>query len=142
MICPLVDIANHAKWNFFEIMCVIESKVNEDLSKVMDSLYKSVEYIASTETDRQLLQSSFRAFLATRSMDDENMRLARAMNEEIVTESESEGDLDAEVDSEAVKTLISKRFKSIKRRNQRQKAKMIAERKFFSRNFDKEFVVF
>lgn len=138
---PLVDIANQAMWNFFEIASNIESNFSIDrleLNHVVDSLYSAIECKATTETERQLLQSSFRAFLAIQNMDVENMRLARVMNNEIVTDSEPDDEADYKIDSEIVKEMISKRLKSIKRKNQRRKAKMIAERNFLSRNVNRK----
>ncbi len=76
-------------------------------------VYISMESKPCTEMEGQLLQSSFRAFLATQNMANEDMRLARVLDREIVTDSESEADVEKQIDAETVKKMISKRCKSL-----------------------------
>ena len=138
---PLTEVANQSQWNFFEIVSVVEEKFNIDLIEnehLYDPLYKCLESKASTEMEAHLLQLSFRAFLATRNIADEDVRVARMINGEIVTDSDSETELGKQIDSEIVKKMILKRQESIKRQNQRRKAKLIVERNFLSRSLAKK----
>ena len=94
-----------------------------------------------SERQLELIVQSHRAFAAATSASYEDERLARSINGEVVSESDSE---DPEqyvgvksVMSEASKVLVRKKRITIKRRARRLRAKAVAERRFLSRKVSK-----
>ena len=127
------------KWNFFEIVSEVETKLETKFAgEHFDSLYSKLESTATLDSERELLQQSYRAFLAVDNIEDN--RLARMMNGDIVTDSESD-DPEALVGqyrlSEQVKLMILKRRAAIRRRKQRYKAKLMVDKRFLSRKVSK-----
>ena len=95
-------------------------------------------------SDEQLahIVLSHRAFLATCASTTHEERIARSVNGEIVSDSESEDGEEyygiKSVHSEAGKALVRKKQLAIKRRAMRLKAKAIAEKRFLCRNVSKK----
>ena len=137
---PLVDIGMHSDWNFFNIVTMIESEVCiKQKEKVFDSLYAKLESEITTDREKNMLQESYRAFLAVDNKED--ARIVQMINGDIVTDSESDDPdafLEHSVISERVKKLIAKRQKSIKRQKQRCVAKLLVKRRFLSRKISKK----
>ena len=107
--------------------------------KLFDSLYSKIESTATTDSEREMLQLSYRAFLAVDNTED--TRITDMMNGDIVTDSESDDDPEALVGpyrlSEKVKSIILKRQAAIRRQKQRYIAKLMVEKRFLSRKVSK-----
>lgn len=93
------------------------------------------------EHQHHLLEQSFRAMEVLNKEAYGDNRIVRAINEEVVTESESDNP-DAYVSlrdplSQTGKNIIMKRRAAIRRRARRAKAKVIAEQAYFSRKVSK-----
>ena len=130
-----------AKWNFFEIIDVLEDKFGFELNddKILDSIYKTLDS-QSSESVRNILELSFRSFVDVKNTANPDERFASMLNGEVVTDSESEEEIfrGGICDLATVKTLVEKRQKSIKRHFQRKRAKAIAERNLLSRKVDRK----
>ena len=93
-----------------------------------------------TDNKKDLLERSYRCFIASNGDATEDGRIARMMNGEVVTDSESDADAlecGNSVLSDRVKQTIVKHRAAIKRQNQRHKAKLLAEQCFLSRKVTK-----
>ena len=93
------------------------------------------------EHQHHLLEQSFRAMEVVNKEAYGDNRIARAINEEVVTESESDNP-DAYASlcdplSQTGKNIIMKRRAAIRRRARRARAKVIAEQAYFSRKVSK-----
>ena len=137
----LTDIGDSCEWNFFEINEIAgDNKVIS--SDVLDTLYAKLESIVTDNEKKDLLELSYRSFIASNANAAEDSKIASMMNGEIVTDSESDVDADylclneecgTFVLSDGVKRTILKRRAAIKTQNQRYKAKLLAEQRFLSR---------
>ena len=142
--CSLNDLSLdhlgvYSKWNFFEIVTEVETQLETTLGcKLFDTLYSKVESTATTDSEREILQQSYRAFLAVGNTED--TRIANMMNGDIVTDSESDNP-EALVGqrrlSEKMKAVVVKRRAAIKRQKQRYKAKLLVEKRLLSRKVTK-----
>lgn len=88
--CGLDDLLGFcSKWNFFAIITAVETRLETELvGKHFDTLYSKIESTANTDSERQLLQQSYRAFLGVDSTED--TQIANMINGDIVTDSESD----------------------------------------------------
>lgn len=69
----LADLAVCSKWNFLEIVTEIESILDTELTdRCCDTLYSKLESIATTDSENDLLQQSYRAYLVVDNNDDTN----------------------------------------------------------------------
>ena len=129
----LVDIVKASLFNYFE---VIDRLQGSQISYV--SLVELVEpHLTSQEMEQ--LKISFEAFTVDDELNSElNLREARAVNNEIVTDSESDSAEDiCQVNSlfdDSVKDIVLKRQVAIKRSASRLKPKRIAEQNLLHRS--------
>ena len=98
------------------------------------SFFFKLQFLGFSQRHLELIVQSHRVFTAATSACYEQERMARSINGEVVSESESD---DPEqyigvksVMSKAGKTLVQKKRTAIKRRARRLRAKALAERRF------------
>ena len=134
----LASLLMESDYNWFEFVEKIESKC---APKDLEKFFLEIPNLQFSDEQLVLIVQSHRAFLATCISRDHEERIARSINGEIVSHSESE---DCEeyygiksVHSEAGKALIRKKRITIKRRAIRLRAKAIAEKRFLSRKVSK-----
>lgn len=139
---PLADVCTHSKWNFFDVVTEIQTRLNIKLTgKSLDTLYSTVESLTTNDGDHDLLQQSYRAFLTVD--DSEDSRIFRMINGDVVTDSGSDDAEDlvnssCRVLSEQMKQHISKRRQGISRKKQRDQAKLVAKQRFLSRRVNRK----
>ena len=129
-------------FQFYErVECMMEESSNLDVSKSLEEIFLQMPHLEFSQRQLELAVQSHRAFVAATSASYEEERMARSINGEIVSESESE---DPEqyigvknVMSEAGKLLVMKKRTAIKKRARRLRAKTLAERRFLSRKVSK-----
>ena len=134
-----------SKYNWFDIVERVEQslgdslEVNKDqLCPYLDGFLKEASLLGLGESEWQLLQQSKLAYDSASKESISDDREARAVNGEVVSDSESEDgrehyfDVSAPFTDEG-KELIRKRRTAIKRQARRVTAKRLAERSFLSR---------
>ena len=107
-----------------------------DNSSALEKFFLQTPFLGFSQRQLELIVQSHHAFTGATSACYEQERMARSINGEIVSESESE---DPEqyigvksIMSEEGKTLVQKKRTAIKRRARRLRAKALAERRFLS----------
>ena len=106
--------------------------------QLQDSESSDEEMGPGSESEVSLISESYEAYVASLSDAYDTERAARALNGDIVTESESDDPEDytgvhkEDLISDKCRKLIASRV-AIQRRARRQKSKIIAERRFLSR---------
>ena len=130
------------KYNWFEFLEQYQSNSLSDAAIDVSSLFNEVSKLKIDTAAFQLLEQSYQAFHAVDTDMYEQDQIARIVNGEIVSESESD-DPEKYVGllnpfSESAKSLVVKRRQQIRRRARRQKAKAVAERRFLSRKISKK----
>ena len=135
-----------SKFNWFDLVERIEQLLDDDhkdeLPQYLDSLMSEPSLLDVSEDEWQLLLQSKQTFDAASKESLSEERVARAVNGEIVSGSESEDGGEVYFDkndplSGNGKELIRKRRAAIKRHARRLKAKRLAERRFLSRKRSK-----
>lgn len=145
----LKHILEHSQFNWFELidqtvqLCSSEEEfeeAEETVVKSLDAFFVRVISLDLSDTQKQLLELSYRAFILDYEKRISSQRQAEALNGFIVTDSEKEDpddfiDLDKDLSSPSAKSLLEKPIQSIRRRIRYVKAKKIGfclERKFQS----------
>jgi len=127
------------KYNWFEFVEQYQSNSQKDATVDVSALFNKVSKLKINTAAFELLKQSYQAFHAAETDMHEQEHIARIVNGDIVSESESD-DPEKYVGlsdpfSESAKSLVVKRRHQIRRR---QKAKAIAERRFLSRKMSKK----
>lgn len=127
--------------NWFEFVECLQNEKQKDVSSMSAELFESVAQCGLDEREMGLLKVSYLAFSAAEEDTNEQNRIARAVNGEIVSESESDSP-EAYVSvsdplSAAGKELIAKKRAKIQRRARRRREKAIADQHFLSRKVSK-----
>lgn len=135
-------LLTECNYNWFEFLEQYQSNLPEGTSSDAEMLYNEVLKFKLDAQAAQLVEQSYQAFVATKTDMYDQDRIARSVNGEIVSESESD-DPETYVGlsdpfSRLGKSLVAKKRVQIKRRARRQKAKAIAERRFLSRKVSKK----
>ena len=130
-------------FNWFECIHQLESDFSDEaVCKLTETFPEQLPALNLGKEQENLALTSYRAFLADKCDAYEQERLARTVNGEVVTDSESDNPDDfvglTSILDEAGKQLISKRRATIKRRAQRTKAKAVAKRRFLSKKLSKK----
>ena len=142
--CKLDSLLRDSLFNWFQFRerALKVLNVSEDLvTEVLDTYHKQ-NFDALTEKERKELEISFDAFQKELRFGESTKRQARALNGEIVTDTESD-DPDTYLTASTVKELdvdnsvISKKVTAIKRQVKRQRAKYIEKQHFLSRRKSK-----
>jgi len=91
------DITEHLKTllrrcdlNWFEFVECLQNEKQKDVSSMSAELFESVAQCGLDEREMGLLKVSYLAFSAAEENTNEQNRIARAVNGEIVSESESD----------------------------------------------------
>ena len=127
-------------YNWFHFFYNISSQKQQQLSALpTQSVLDSFKKCGFEEKQVDLLTQSYLAFFAVDSYDQE--RMARAVNGEVVSESESDDPEAYTALSEPLsakgKELIARKRIAIRRRSKRRQEKAIAEQRFLSRKVSK-----
>lgn len=131
MLCVLKE----GCWNWFELVAVAEER-NVEAS----SLEREHDHILSYLTDEEcrLLHQSHAAYLESeRAIAPIQAREAEALNGDIVSESESENPDDYLMTDKA-KSLLKKKIDAIRRKNRRDRAKLVSQKRFLQRKQSKK----
>lgn len=105
----------------------------------LEQFFLDIPNLGFSEKQIQAVVQSHRAFLSSKSSYEE--RIARSINGEVVSESESDNPEQyvgiKDVMSQRGKAIVKKRRTAIRRRARRERAKALAERRFLSRKVSK-----
>ena len=134
------ELLQKCNYIWFEFILCLEEQLHKDTSCVSNALFDAIATRGYPNMNKELLHQSYVAYSVTEDDEYEQRRMARIVNGEIVSESDSDNDPEAYVNiseplSEAGKALIVKKRKAIKRRCKRKQEKAIAERHFLATNF-------
>ena len=128
-------------FNSFEFVECLQSQEQQDISSMSAELFESFSECGLYEKELSLLRMSYLAFCAAEGDVYDQDRIARAVNGEIVSESESENPEAYMSVSDPLSTagreLITKKRAMIRRRARRRREKAIAEQRFLSRKVSK-----
>ena len=138
----LAETLCECECNWFQfIEKVQEGNSDLQLYSDLEKIFSRTPHLGFNERQMELIVQSHRAFEASTSASYNEERIARSINGDIVSESDSE---DPEqyvgvksATSEAGKVLVQKKRMTIKRRAKRLRAKAVAERRFLSRKVSK-----
>ena len=141
---PVLNITENLKtllhrcdWNWFEFIECLQSQKQKDVSSMSAELFESVSKYDLDEKEMSLLNHSYLAFCAAEVEAYDQNRIARAVNGEVVSESESDSPEAYVGVSDPLSTggrqLIAKKRKMIKRRARRRRQKAIADQRFLAR---------
>ena len=136
----LLQIFGNSNYNWFEVVEQVTSFYpNSDgiaLSPLLEQVLLKVPYLGLSDKHLESLVHSHRAFVQVRSDTYRDDRIARSVNGEVVSETESDNPEDylnpASAASESTKALIKKRRMAIKQRMRRIRAKSLAEERFLA----------
>ena len=136
------EMLRRCNFNWFEFMENIPSQEQQDFLSVPNQLMLELfERCGLDEKEVLLLKQSYMAFCAAEGDAYSQERVARVVNGEIVSESESDSpDAYASVLdplSAAGKELIAKKRAAIQRRARRKREKFVADKRFLSRKISK-----
>ena len=107
---------------------------NPSTASALEVFFLQILNLELDQAKVELTVQSHRAFMASSLDDREQERTARAINGEIVSESETENLVGvSEISSEEGKALIKKRRMAIRRKAMRLRTKAIAEQSFLCR---------
>ena len=121
----LAAILCDSHYNWFEFVERVEEDSGSDLAipSTLEKFFLQTPFLEFSQRELELIVQSHRAFTAATSACYEQERMARSINGEIVSESESEYPEQyvgvKSVTSEAGKTLVQKKQIAIKRRARR-----------------------
>lgn len=137
-----LGLLKKCKYNWFEFLVCLEEQLHKDVSPVSKPLFDAITVAThGADKDVELLHQSFAAYSTIEDNQYEQDRVARVVNGDIVSESESDDPEEyvgvSEPLSESGKALIAKKRKAIQRRSKRKQEKAIAERHFLSRKGSK-----
>ena len=139
-LCILQEVLEKGQYNWFEVIDFLEKNSYCSNPSMQDRLYTHMLMLPLSVECKDLITNSFKAYLE--SSDPVGTRTAAILNEEIVTDSESDSADDyvtmTNMISESVKRKIAQRRKTLMRRNRRLKAKVIAEKNFLSRKISRK----
>ena len=123
--------------NWFEFIEHLQSDQQKDVSLMSAELFESVSKCGLDEREIHLVNHSYHAFCAAEADNYDQDWIARVVNGEVVSESESDNPESYAAISNALSTagkeLIAKKRKMIRTRARRRQQKIIAEQRIFSR---------
>ena len=132
-------LLKESHYNWFKFL---EQCLQKNPSADVEKLYNEISRFELNTQELRLIEQSYQAFLAAETDMYDQDHIARSVNGEVVSESESD-DPESYVGlsdpfSKAGKNLVVKWRAQIKRRARRQKAKAVAERRFLCRKISKQ----
>ena len=141
----LARALSESNFNWFEfhekIEGIMEQTDSNNVSKTLEEFFLQIPHMGLSQNQMEHTVQSHRAFQAAASESYEQERIARSINGEIVSESESD-DPDqyvgiTSITSAAGRELIRKKRVSIKTRHRRMRAKIVAEKRLLARKLSK-----
>ena len=142
----LAHLMQQSIYNWFEFYEKVEALTENDteVSAITESFFSNLSKFKFSEVEVGQINQSRQAFFAAQSESNSHQldQIARAVNRDIVSESDSDVDPQDLVGitdplSSAAKALVIKRRVAIQRKARRLKAKAIAQRRFLSRKVSK-----
>ena len=139
----LLKILMESKLNWFEFIDRLEESVTSIAPGITDKFFIMLPSLGLTQQELELVVQSHSVFVAASDASYEQERLARCINGEVVSESESEDPEEylnlrnAQNINNAGKKIIMKKRGAIKWRARKFCAKAIAERRFLKRKVSK-----
>ena len=138
----LMTLLQESHLNWFEFCERVETQFHTQLAlAAMEALFSNISKAELNPKELQLTSQSYDAYLAGRNEGYEQDRIARGVNGEIVSESESDDPEEytrvTDPLSDKGKSLIVKKRAAIQRRAQRLKAPAIAQRNLLRRKSSK-----
>lgn len=131
----LIDLLRSSEFNWFNFVDRVENSDSDMDGGLLNEFFLRLPKMELTETSLHKTVQSHRAFMAARRDTYEQDKLARSVNGEIVTESESSCD---ELANETKQLIIKRKRLSIKRRARRLKTRLLAEQRFLQRRLTKK----
>ena len=134
MLSSLCSLLVQSEFNWFEFCEKSESYVGSN-EHILQKFFEKIPECGFEKHDVMLIEQSHSAYLASATEEYAGQRIQNALNGDIVTDSESDNPNDyVELDpkSERGQLIIAKKRAAIKRKGRRLRAKMIAEKRFFS----------
>ena len=133
----LPGLLKKCNYNWFEFIVCVEEQLHKGISCVSNALFDTITTHDYPDLNKELLHQSYAAYSIIEEDEYEQSRMARIVNGEIVSESDSDDPESyvgiSEPLSESGKALIVKKRRAIQRRCKRKQEKAIAERHFLSR---------
>ena len=139
-IATLHNLLSASQHNWFEFVERVECMVDDNLNTAgsLEEFFLQIPSLEIEQAKLKLTVQSHRAFMASSVQDCEQDKIARAINGEVVSDSDSEpeclvGVSTININSEEGKIFIKKKRMAIKNKAARLRKKAKAERKFLSR---------
>ena len=136
-ITALVHIAKSSDFNCFEIVTKLEESTHDEVMHIIHTLHEKCFELELTAAEISKLEVCFSAFLKDMQSSGMRLREVRAINDEIVTDSESDDPSQyislQDVLSPTGLELMKMHQKTIQWRAQRSKVKAVVEQKVLSR---------
>ena len=139
----LAAVLQECEFNWFEFYERVEGMMGEcdDVNALLEGFFLRVAHMGFAQTHMDLTVQSHDAFASAVRESYEEERMARYINGEIVSESESDNPEEyigvTNVIGEAKTSLIVKKRAAIKRRARRMYTKTVTEKRFLSRKLSK-----
>ncbi len=135
-------LLDQCQYNWFEFVERLQCQLHKDVSTDAEMFFNEIPKLELDPQAQQLVEQSHLVYLASEQDMYEQDRMARTINGEIVTDSESD-DPESYVRlrdplSEEGKSLVAKKRAAIRRKAKRRQVKAIAERRFLSRKVGKK----
>ena len=134
-VAVLLNLLSESQFNWFEFVEKVECAVdqNPNTASALEEFCLQIPHLELDQAKVELSVQSHRAFMASSLNDSEQERTARAINGEIVSDSETKCFVGvSEVSSEEGKALVKKRRMAIRRKAVKLCTKAIAEQAFLS----------
>lgn len=133
----LCNIFENTKYNWFVVVQHIETNTTSSIVEhphLMAYLGKMFNSILSRVSgqSRHLLEQSYNAAVASLEIQLQDNRIAAALNGDIVSESESDTAIVANLSAPEVKNLVAKKRRNLLQKFRRKKARLLAEQRYLS----------
>ena len=129
-----------SRYNWFEFCERAQEHTGKPLLELepsLDKIFQRASDLGLTDVEYSLTSQSKRAYSATKLPSSEEDRIARSVNGEIVTDSDSDNPEEylglSDLLTERGKQLIAKRRAAIRRKMERVRVKAVAKERFLSR---------
>lgn len=128
----MLGILKAASWNWFQLVATAEER-----GFAVSSLENEYDHILChlADHERTLLHQSHAAYLETDAPSQ--VREAESLNGNIVSESESDNP-DNYITSDRARSVLKKKIESIRRKCRRDRAKLVAQKRFLQRKQSKK----
>lgn len=138
IVTPFTEVTDICKctlmksnFNWFQSVEYVEENIDKG-DEILSGVRMNLSLFGFTKSQQELVIQSYEAFKACRQDAYDDERTARAVNGDIVTESESDPNQYCEANHNT-KLLITNQMKVNRRRLRRKRAKLIADQRFLSK---------